>query len=51
MEICTVAGDSMAVGTKSLGQAVGDRLGIVMAAVVAAETEGKSSCCSPSLLN
>lgn len=50
-EICFAAGDSIAVGEKSFGQAAGNRLDIVMAAVVEAETEGRSSCSPPSFLN
>lgn len=47
-EIRNAAGDSMAVGKQSFGQAVGNRLDIVLVAVVQAETEGKSSCSPPS---
>ena len=50
-EIHTAAGDSMAVGKRSFGPVVGSRLDIVMVAVVAAETEGKSSCSPPFFLN
>ena len=49
-EICTVADDSMAGGKMTLAQAVGNRLDIVMAAVVVEEFEGESSCSPPSFL-
>lgn len=46
-EIHTAVGDSTADEEESFGQAVDNRLGIVLALVVAAETAGGNSCCPP----